>query len=328
MKTAIKTKFLSVVLLIAMVTCLATAQEQTKIGIARFEHLSGIAAQEARTLEDLCWSAFNGYPRYLVLDRTNMDAVYAALEAEKEESKLLLDISEQGRAIGAEYLVLGQLNTVGPLNNEVIKRENRQTGMTYPVRQVSCPLRFTLRVLKTETGEILKSQVFEIAGISEFGAGSPEFYAPLPALGIRAKESAFYSAHRRMETFAREVFPGELRVKYLLKASDTKAKRILVTGNKPIGWREYLEVYTLEQIDVDGELLEYEVSLGLATVKDYTPGLSIAECKINTGKKEILKAIKSGEPVYLRSTGSINMIGLVKFMMLPLTPFIFRRPKL
>ena len=250
------------------------------------------------------------------------------MEAEKEENKLLLDISEQGRAIGAEYLVLGQLNTVGPVNSEVIKRENRETGITYPIRQVSCPLRFTLRVLKTETGEILKSQVFELSGISEFGTGSPEFYAPLPALNIRAKERAFYSAHRRMETFAREVFPGEIRVKYLLRASDKKAKRILVTGNKPIGWREYLEVYQIEHIDVDGELLEYEVSLGLATVKDHTPGLSIAECKINTGKKEILKAIKSGEPVYLRSTGSINMVGLVKFMLLPLTPFIFRRPKL
>ncbi len=314
--------------LIAMSYCMGSAQESIKVGIARFEYLSGIAPQEARTLEDLCWSAFNGYYRYQVLDRTDMDAVYTALEAEKDEGKLLNNISQQGKAIGAEYLVLGQLNTVGPVSSTLEKYEDRKTGISYPVRRVSCPIRFTLRVLKTETGEILKSQVFEIGGISAYQTSNPEFYAPLSALKLRCKESAFYSAHRSMETFARNVFPGELRVKLLLKSTDKKAKRLWVTGNKPISWREYLEVYKLEHIDVDGELLEYEVSLGLATVKGNVDGLSIAECKVNTGKKEILQAIKSGEPVYLKSTGSINMVGIVKFMLLPLTPFIFRRPKL
>lgn len=130
--------------------------QETKIPIAVLPFVSSAGAQignpgDVTTIQEIVTSEFTSKTRFTVLDRSKFQKIIDELKIQSSEQFLNGQIVEQGKQLGAKYLV------TGVVNQYKVNRSERP-GFPNPAKKsinFPCSLQMSFGVINVETGQSL-----------------------------------------------------------------------------------------------------------------------------------------------------------------------------
>lgn len=220
--------------------------------------------------------------RFIVVDRTNMDRVYAEMEFQKREEFIgRNDLVEQGNNLAAQKIIQGTITKIP------VYRMKNADGT---VRGYKASVSFVLKVDNVETGETTQSTSFE-------GKTSKECMSAQAAV-----QTAMNSLQDDISEYFRVTFPLHAKIMKILSEKNGVVESIMIRGGFKYGIKigDKFMINSVESFDGE-EILS---DLGIATVTKLL-GDSFSECKLNkrTGRV-VFEKLNAGKKI--RCTLSIK----------------------
>lgn len=229
--------------------------------------------------------------RFRVVDRSHFDVLAAEDSLQRDEMFLDGFVVEQGRKLGAEFIVAGNLSaaTTEPFYTYTTAFDRR--GHAYKERHFLgylAQISFSLKILKVETGEIIESEVFTAKS------------NPLTAMwrvqgsGEDAIISLLNSMQPAIVSFLNRTFPLQLRVVEISKSKKGYAREIVIGGGSQQGLRPgmYFRIVRKTPVILDGKVVIRQRPLCYAQVS-YIEDENFSVCKLQkTGADEVYSAFQ------------------------------------
>jgi hypothetical protein len=282
---------------------------------------SEINEREIKALEDEIFEVFEASEKFNILDRSKpMEELKAELEQLKEESNLDNPSAPQpGQAQGAVFLLVGEFNGFGKVDDYTNEREDRRTGVTVITRVLSVGMEFSLSMIDVATGELVLVKSYNSSGFYRFSPGQPEFIAPAQGFEKRLREKAIANASYYAKKFLDEFAKPQLVLSKVTKGNDEKVRKFQMEGDADVWGALRMDVYVLEAYEINGKTEYRKAIIGEAKAKKRLyPGLRAG--KIVKGKKAVKKALNDNQVVYFRENNRSRNL-LVGFFLLPLRIF-------
>jgi hypothetical protein len=312
---------LSILMVILAIPVCLLAQQKTNLGISSFQLNSEINEREIKALEDEIFEVFEASEKFNILDRSKpMEELKAELEQLKEESNLDNPSAPQpGQAQGAVFLLVGEFNGFGKVDDYTNEREDRRTGVTVITRVLSVGMEFSLSMIDVATGELVLVKSYNSSGFYRFSPGQPEFIAPAQGFEKRLREKAIANASYYAKKFLDEFAKPQLVLSKVTKGNDEKVRKFQMEGDADVWGALRMDVYVLEAYEINGKTEYRKAIIGEAKAKKRLyPGLRAG--KIVKGKKAVKKALNDNQVVYFRENNRSRNL-LVGFFLLPLRIF-------
>ena len=267
------------------------------IGIFPFK---GYNTRFVTELQEQTLQAFSQKSRFTVVDRTNTSIINTEKELQKSEDFLSGYVVDQGKSIGAKYIVVGELQNISTVPQQ-FKRITDYTTKEYVIdTKYAAFLSFTLNIIETETGRIKSTQHFNLkttdVGWAGFLSASAGFYdSETSALSVIMNSAAGY-----IKGWINKEFPVSMKV-IRIEESDKKGNpsMILIKGGIDTDLRKGSDLYVVypEIIVVDGKEYTKPTDIAQVTVEDVEGEFST--CKIKKGGEKIQQLIASGKTLIL-----------------------------
>lgn len=245
----------------------ATAQTnaKTSIWILAFEHDSTSRFTEyTERFRSHVVKAFLNQGQFAVVEREQNKLVEAERELQKSESFIDGKIVEQSRAIGAEYLLSGFLETGSGL--------------------------LTLKITSVADQQVVESQTCELRANLIYGENNV------------ATSSSWKKINEAVQTMLnRWLAQGKLTLVRVLETKKDKAQKILVAGGSAKGIHQdaALEIFYVETEQIDGQALERFVPVGKARVEQ-VENANFSNAKVQDGGEVIPQLLAAGKKLYCR----------------------------
>ena len=311
----------SILMVILAIPVCLLAQQKTNLGISSFQLNSEINEREIKALEDEIFEVFEASEKFNILDRSRpVEELKAELEQLKEESNLdNPSASQPGQAQGAVFLLVGEFNGFGKVDDYTNEREDRRTGVTVITRVLSVGMEFSLSMIDVATGELVLVKSYNSSGFYRFSPGQPEFIAPAQGFEKRLREKAIANASYYAKKFLDEFAKPQLVLSKVTKGNDEKVRKFQMEGDADVWGALRMDVYVLEAYEIDGKTEYRKAIIGEAKAKKRLyPGLRAG--KMVKGKKAVRKALNNNQEVYFRENNRSRNL-LVGFFLLPLRIF-------
>lgn len=216
--------------------------------------------------------------RFILVDRTKMEELEQEKELQKTEEFINGKTIEQGRSIGAQFLVSSYLNF-------------------YENDGHVCKFALNLRVIDVASGQILSSDIIEAKG----GGRGGQIFGTIGGVILDTdnlsadgnKDNALKKALKKVELeidkFVSKNFPIAFSIVEIQeKDSKGNAERILITGGSAYGLKkgDKLKVVEVLEIEVDGKKMQRKKEIGelkITKVEDE----NFCICSVNSGGIDI-----------------------------------------
>jgi|JI8StandDraft_1071087.scaffolds.fasta_scaffold180711_2 hypothetical protein len=240
--------------------------------------------QYEQSVYDLVSSSFSESGRFDVVDRSKWSLLKEERELQKTEDFIDGKVADQGKSIGAQYIVVGNIGNVSSSQNRSYNSSN-QLIISY-----SATVSFSLTVLNVETGQILNAQTFT--------SGSGFFTSPTQDLAI---SRAFGGLKNEIKKWIGKTFTVKSKVVKILAETDSKGvKSILIASGSAVGLRSGndIRIVSYEDIEVDGKKISrtFDIAKGQITkVNDE----NFSECKVSSNGLEVKKFFSENKPLFV-----------------------------
>ncbi len=263
------------------------SQEAT-IAVLEFINKPKIKTEYREMLENAFSQAAKNQGRYAVLERTDIEKILATRELQKSESYLDAEVAEQGKALGADYLVIGEIAEGGALDATHAAMGN------YPAsRHLGYRLILNVRIVSTATAEVLFSHQQKIEQLKEYGATSTEYKLPSGNTPPELIEYLMGNCRNYAHSIYFETFPPVVQI-LEVEASGKKAKKVTIGTSAKLHNRQIIEVFEEEVVEVDGESISRKIKIGELDMMEMQ-GEKLARCYVKDGGKEILAFFNEGK---------------------------------
>lgn len=292
---------------------IASSQEENTIvpiGILPVTSLPNSGVTFTEHVREQITSAFTSKSRFIVVDRARLDAVYKERNLQMREDFIDGVIVDQGKSIGARYLVSGSINELNFNNVNTQKTSypvDKATGKVYIREWIRLDLQISLvvnvKIIDVETGAVKSTKTINSSLLFE---GS-ESTRPIPSEQLVVQN--INNLRGYIKAWINSVFPVEMKV-VQIETSDKKGipKTILVTGGAEmdmqhsksliINTSSELEVFESRIVTVDGREIKRPLVVGNVVVLKVEGELAV--CKIQNGNEQILQSMNAGKPLFLR----------------------------
>jgi len=254
------------------------AQEKVSVGILPFTYVNGSASlQDVTSIQEEVTNAFVKTKRFSVVDRSKMDALKKEKELQKSEDFIDGSVVEQGKSVGAEYLISGHVTAISA--DELVVTDSK-TGQKSSGGW-KAKLSLTLKVIDVSTGEVTKSETIEPKTGSTFQQMTIGSIS-----GPKTKDAAIAKAIKdiqgKIDDFVSKNFPISATI------VEFQDKKVLVSGGSNIGIEKgtELKVYEVTYIDVSGKKMERKKEIGKLKVSKVEDE-NFSTCDVKSGFDEI-----------------------------------------
>ncbi|MDW7695233.1 CsgG/HfaB family protein [Flammeovirgaceae bacterium SG7u.111] len=249
------------------------------------------ASRYSSSITEIVVDAFTSSNRFTVVDRTNFDDIFSEENLQKGESFIEGEVVEQGKKLGAQFIVTGQLIniSVSELYEDEEEKDKKLLGY-------SGKAHFSIKVIEVETGKIIASESLK-------GNSDKILMIEIP---FGSKEEAIASAIRNSREpifyFIDEYFPVKAKIFEISKNSKRKVQQVVVTAGKIKGCREgqILKIVETVMVELDGKQIPRNRQVGtlkiLSVDDDY-----FSTCKVLKGKEELMFKLENMESIWVLS---------------------------
>lgn len=194
--------------------------------------------------------------RFRVVDRSHFDHILTEENLQKGESFIDGLVVEQGKKLGAEYIVTGNLTNASAdprYRKETVNGKQRDVFAGY-----NAHVSFTLKVMDVRTGEIIASDVFDNR------SGSIWIFDALYGNKEQAISQALKNGRRHVYGFIDKYFPLSMKIFEVAREKRGYAREVVITGGKEKGLKvgQWLKVVHLSRVTLDGKQVERKKPLG------------------------------------------------------------------
>jgi hypothetical protein len=299
----------SILIALSFIICTGAFAQQTEgsdnvtIGILPVTATDPIARKYCSNVEGIISKVFTGKQRFTIVDRTKLDKIAQERNLQKQEDFLDGLIVEQGKSLGAQYLIQGNINVATATPVQIRKSRvvsvNPYKSEYYYVNGYSVALVVSVQTIDVSTGQVKSTRLFD-ASNSGVETSSAE-----QAINMRLQFLDSYRGDRGLGAWANDMFPVTMKV-IKIEETDNKGrpKTVLIKGGKDMdlhrgrmGGSE-LQVYINETMMIDGK--EYNRPLPIGKIEVAEPQGDFTVCKVKEGKEEIQKYFNEGKPLMLK----------------------------
>lgn len=214
--------------------------EKTSIGILPITNADGRQYGETAVITEEVSNAFIKTKRFILVDRTKLDALKKEKELQKTEDFIDGTTIEQGKNLGAQFLISSTLSSYS--NNGDV-----------------CKFSLTLKVIDVATGQIIASELIQVKGGSSAGSLTNSLLGSrVPSSNSQegALRKALKEIQPEIETFVYNNFPATfVIVEISLKNKKGEAQTILISGGSDMGLKagDKLKIVEVSELEVNGK---------------------------------------------------------------------------
>jgi hypothetical protein len=239
---------------------------------------------------DAITASFSRAKRFVLVDRTHLEAEDQEKELQKSEDYIDGKTIDQGKSLGAQYLILSTLTT-------------------YSNDGVVCKFNLSLNVIDVATSKIIANDVIEAKGGGHKGSGGlgsfltalsaashpqqPVYQQPVyqehrpPSVDEKtdALRKALLSVNNQIAAFILKNFPETFAIAEI-EERDKKGNilKVLISGGTDAGLLKgnRLKVIELQELEVEGKQMQRKKEIGeleIITVEDE----NFSVCKVISG---------------------------------------------
>lgn len=283
-------------LLLCLLSSISFAQkEKITVGITYFSYPSYKERNYVEQVNEIIANEFVKAGRFTVVDRTKLQTIKAEQELQKTEDFLDSKVIEQGRTLGAKYIITGQLVSIA--TSSAYSVELKKYVYTASVLT-------SIKLIDVETSQVLQAETFgrgqsnapvEGGFFRQMMAGSCD----VGGTGNSTDEALRYAMSNLacgVKNWIKRVFPVMVTVVEIQETHKKKgAKKILIAGGTDIGLAVRKEVAIIEFVktNVDGKELIRKKEIGRAEVIKVEDE-NFAICEILDGGLDIQDRIEKG----------------------------------
>ena len=280
-------------MLLGIMPYMASGQEREKLrlGVLGFTVAEGseIDPQDVSTVQDIVINSFINSQRFVILEREMLEQLKGETENQKEESFInsISSLAEQGRLVGAEYLLLGKVSKIS------VEEFTSKAG----VRSFIAYVTVTIRIVNVESGEIDGSSTITV---------QPNLIdrkllkAATRGAALRKIEKP---VNKGVNKFIQDYVPIEIRLGKIIETKKGKVSSLYVLAGEKQGVRvgTKVEIIKVDFEDFgDGEKTKIETVIGLGKVSE-SKGAKISVCSISKGGDKLLASINGGDDLILKT---------------------------
>jgi TolB-like protein len=264
--------------------CLFSIQaqtEKTSIGVLPFTYTAGAATdQDAIAISDAVTDGFVRTKRFNIVYRSKTDRIFDGLDLQKSEEYIDGSIVEEGKILGAEFLIAGNVSSAIP---EAIQLTDAETGAV-TIGGYKVKLAINVRVIEVSTGKIITSENFEPKGGSTLEAMA----GVAPATPEAAVAKAIKDIDPMIDEFVSRNFPVTFFVVEILEMKNGEATQILISGGTGFGLKkgDKLKIVELIDLDVDGNKFTRKKLIGEIKVLEVEDE-NFSQCQVTSGGTDI-----------------------------------------
>lgn len=274
---------------------LVAQNEKITIGITYFTYPSYRERNYVEQINEIVANEFVKAGRFTVVDRTKLQAIKAEQELQKTEDFLDSKVIEQGKTLGAKYIVTGQLVSVATTSAYSVE---------FKKYQYSASILVSVKLIDVETSEVLQAETFGRGSSNASVEGG--FFKQLMNSSCdvagngnstdEALRNAMSNLSCGLKNWIKRVFPTMVSVVEVQETHKKKgAVKILIAGGSGIGLstRKELSIIEFLKVVVDGNELIRKKEIGKVEVIKVEDE-NFAICEVKEGGVEIKDRIDKG----------------------------------
>lgn len=261
--------------------------EKTSVGILPFtSNSNSINYQYVNSIQEEVTTSFVSTKRFNIVDRSKMDALKKEKELQKGEDFIDGSVVQQGKNLGAEFLISGHVNSASAEEFTYTDTNGQLQSGGYKAK-----LSISLKIIDVATGQVTISETIEPKGGSMF--------AQMTIGGEKTADAAINKAikdiHDKVDEFVAKNFPVTFLIAEIQeKDSKGNATSILVAGGSGFGLQkgDQLKVVEMTEVDVNGKKIIRKKEIGTLKIsKVEDENFSI--CSVKSGGLEINSKFES-----------------------------------
>ena len=258
----------------------ATAQEKIPVAILPFTYAeNAVDFQHVNTIQETVINAFVKTRRFNIVDRSKTDAIKREKELQKTDDFIDGSVVEQGRNLGAAYLVSGHILSA---RSEQMRSDDGKGKVTITYK---AKLSINLKVLDVTSGQVITSETIEPKSGSVLGN--------LFGIGASTEIESFAKAIEKIQTKIDEFVAKNFPVMFFIAEIQEKdgqgaATKILLAGGSGFGLKkgDKLKVVELTEFDINGRKVTRKKEIGEIKI-EVVEDENFSICSVTEGGMEI-----------------------------------------
>lgn len=253
--------------------------------------------------------AFLEKKRFTIVDRTKLEQITKERNLQKQEEFLDGFVAEQGKSLGAQYLIQGNIDNLSAQSTQIRKSRTvgsypNQTTQYYYVPGYSVTASVSITIFDVSTGQIKGTKIFNLSGTWETENREEAINASLNKLSPKIEKGARVSK-APLFIWINDMFPVAMKI-LKVEESDKKGrpKMVLIKGGEDMDLHRgrmggsILQVYINDKMEIDGKVFDRQLPIGEIMVDENQGEFTI--CKVKDGADEILKRMNEGKTLLLK----------------------------
>ena len=274
-------------------------ESSIKVGILPVTSTNTAYDSYTTTVQASITKSFAEKSRFTVVDRTKMDEVAKEKKLQKQEDFINSTfIAEQGKSIGAQYLVSANIMSITSKWVKIAKTDYFSKPIReYTVQGIQVYVQLNVQILEVATGSIKSNKTYTDGGTYESSNEDAIIGAVAGGFGGYFK------------SWINEVFPIQMKIiRIESKSRKGLPETVLIKGGAEMDLSvskgflsnnsSELEVYYNEVLTVDGKDMTRKIVIGKVRIDENQGEFSV--CKVKSGAEEIQKKMDEGKTLYLK----------------------------
>jgi curli biogenesis system outer membrane secretion channel CsgG len=256
--------------------------QKISIGILPVLNADGRQYKETVAITEEVSNAFVKTKRFIMVDRTKMDALKNEKNLQKGEDFIDGNTIEQGKSVGAEFLISNTLNSYTN-NGEV------------------CKFTLSLKVIQVATGEIVASEKIEAKGGGIGGSIANAAFGNVVNTNNdeKALRKALKDVTEDIDKFVRKNFPATFAIAEISeKDSKGGAKTLLISGGSDMGLKkgDKLKIIEISELMVNGKKMTRKKDVAEIKITKVEDG-NFCTCSVSSGHADITAKFDAKAPL-------------------------------
>lgn len=274
------------------------------IGLLPVTVSDNAAKKYCAQLEGIIAGVFTGKTRFTVVDRTKLDQIAKERNLQKQEEFLDGLIVEQGKSLGAQYLIQANISQANAVAVQIKKYKTVGTypntyQQAYTVPGYEVALIVNLQTIDVATGQAKSARTINA---SKTWATTSAEQAIAASLNLLQNPTG---REGTLKDWANDMFPVAMKI---LKVEETdnkgRPKKVLIKGGEDMDLHRgavsgsKLQVYINDAMMVDGK--EYIRPLPIGEIVVFEPQGEFTVCKVKDGADEMQRRMNEGKTLFLK----------------------------
>jgi curli biogenesis system outer membrane secretion channel CsgG len=276
-----------IILFLFSFSTLFSQSEKTPVGILPFtSNSNSINYEYVNSIQEEVTTSFVSTKRFNIVDRSKMDALKKEKELQKSEDFIDGTVVQQGKNLGAEFLISGHVNSASAEEFTFTDTNGKLQSGGYKAK-----VSISLKIIDVATGQVTISETIEPKGGSVFAQMTIGGESTADA----AINKAIINIHDKVDEFVVKNFPVTFLIAEIQeKDSKGNATTILVAGGNGFGLQkgDQLQVVEIIEMDVNGKKIIRKKEIGALKIsKVEDENFSI--CSVKSGGLDINSKFES-----------------------------------